>query len=90
MKRATITIPDDLERSLNEYLAEQDAPPSFTALAQVALREYLQKKRLEERGYRPAQGSFHIDPLEEIDEHGEPDVSVNHDAYFHDAYFDKR
>lgn len=90
MKRATVTIPDDLEKALDQYLYEQDAPPSFTTLVQTALREYLQNKRLQERGYRPASGPFHIDPLEEIDEHGEPDVSINHDAYFHDAYFDKR
>ena len=90
MKRTTVTIPDDLEEALSSYLREQDAPPSFTTLVQTALREFLQNRRLQERGYQPAKGPFHIDPLEEIDGNGESDVSINHDAYFHDAYFDKR
>ena len=90
MRRATVTIPDDLEASLEDYLSEQDAPPSFTKLVQAALRDYLLNKRFQERGYQPPQGPFHIDPLEEVDEHGEPDVSINHDAYFRDAYFDKK
>ena len=63
MKRMIVTLPDDLEASLEDYLSEQDAPPSFTKLVQAALREYLQNRRLQERGYRPAQGPFHPEPL---------------------------
>lgn len=82
MKRATITLTDDLERELNEYLSEQDAPPTLTTLVQAALKDYIRQRRLKERGFEPAQGSFWMEPLEEIDDQGEPDVSLNHDFYF--------
>lgn len=82
MKRATVTIPDDLEAQLNTYLAGQDAPPTLTTLMQAALREYLRNKPWRERAYRPPKGPFNIEPIEEQDAHGEPDVSVQHDRYF--------
>ena len=53
MRRATITIPDDLEAQLNAYLAAQEAPPSLAALVQAALRRYLREQRLKERQYQP-------------------------------------
>lgn len=82
MKRATITIPDDLEYKLEAYLEGKDAPPSFTTLVQVALRDYLRNEALRERGYKPATAPFNPQPLEEKDDRGEPDVSIDHDAYF--------
>lgn len=42
MRRATITLPDDLEALLERYLDRLDAPPSLTALVQAALRQYLE------------------------------------------------
>ena len=50
MKRATITIGGDLEKALHTYTSRQEVAPSFTALVQAALREYLEGKapRLEE------------------------------------------
>jgi hypothetical protein len=81
MKRATITIPDDLEAALNRHLSRQDASPSLTAIVQVALRDYLRNAELEARGYRPPSQPFQPCPLEEKDDKGEPDVSINHDAY---------
>jgi len=45
MRRATITLTDDLETELEAYLATQDAPPSLTALVQAALRRYLEEAR---------------------------------------------
>jgi len=45
MRRATITLTDDLETDLEAYLATQDAPPSLTALIQAALRRYLEEAR---------------------------------------------
>lgn len=79
MKRATVTIPDDLERELNAYLQKQDAPPSLTAVMQAALREYLQTQRLRERDYQPARGSIRITPAKQGS--GLSNVSVNHDRY---------
>jgi hypothetical protein len=81
MKRATITIPDDLEAELERYLSEQPAPPSLTAVLQAALRDYLQNAALAARGYRPPSQPFDPSPLEEKDDAGEPDVSMNHDLY---------
>ena len=44
MKRATITIPDDLNRAVEKYIDAHDAPPSLTAVVQAALRHYLSDK----------------------------------------------
>lgn len=82
MRRATVTIPDDLETELDTYLARQDAPPAFTTLVQAALREYLRNEPWRERAYRPPRGTFSIDPIDIEDMRGETDLSVNHDAYF--------
>ncbi len=52
MKRATITLNDELERAVDAYLRDQEARPSLTAVVQAALRQYLS-----ERGYvRAAKG----------------------------------
>lgn len=80
MKRATITLPDDLEDALKEYLNSQDVPLPLTAVAQAALREYLAK-----RGFlssSPAQ-RFGITPAREGS--GTRDVSSEHDRYVAEA-----
>ncbi|MEM7735159.1 MAG: hypothetical protein AAF267_05155 [Deinococcota bacterium] len=41
MRRVTVTLPDDLEHDLGQYLASQPTPPNLTELIQVALRDYL-------------------------------------------------
>ena len=41
MRRATITLTDDLEALLETHLAGVDAPPSLNAVLQAALRSYL-------------------------------------------------
>lgn len=41
MRRASVTIPDDLARQLDEFVASRPASPSFTALVQAALRRFL-------------------------------------------------
>lgn len=46
MKRASMTIPDDLERALEEYRRDAEVPPALAAVMQAALREYLA-----DRGY---------------------------------------
>jgi len=55
MKRATITIPDELETELNLFLAQQDPRPSLTGMIQSALRVYLDERNWKERGYRAPQ-----------------------------------
>jgi len=46
MKRATITMTDELEQAVIAYQQQQEVPPTLTAVAQAALREYIA-----ERGY---------------------------------------
>jgi metal-responsive CopG/Arc/MetJ family transcriptional regulator len=79
MRRATVTIPDDLETELDSYIKAQDAPPSLTGLVEVALRRFLQEKRLESRQYRPARRPFSITPADKGS--GRRDMSVEHDRY---------
>ena len=75
MKRATITLPDDLAVGVDEYLRAQDAPPALTTLMQAALREYLRERGFP-RPFRPLK----ITPAPQGS--GVTDVSVNHDKYF--------
>jgi metal-responsive CopG/Arc/MetJ family transcriptional regulator len=79
MKRATITLPDDLEADLEAYLAAQDAAPSLTGLVEAALRRYLKEKRLEARQHQPAAGPLRITPARRGS--GGADASVQHDRY---------
>ena len=48
MKRASITVTDDLEPALDAYLRGQEVKPSLTRLLQTALREFLTR-----HGYLP-------------------------------------
>jgi hypothetical protein len=82
MRRATITLPDDLEAELAAYLETQDAAPSLTGLVEAALRRYLQEKRLEARQYRPPTGPLRITPADQGS--GVGDVALQHDRYFSD------
>ncbi len=74
MKRATITIPDDLEKAVNLYVRAQDAPPPLTAVVQAALRHYLS-----ERGYFNGGKPLLIRPAARGS--GHRDVSEAHDRY---------
>lgn len=89
MKRATITIPDELEAKLDEYVRRQEVPPALTAVVQTALREFLEKReRFGGREVRPASGPLRITPVKEKDGSGESDVSVNHDKYLAEATYE--
>jgi Arc/MetJ-type ribon-helix-helix transcriptional regulator len=75
MKRATVTIPDDLEKAVDSYVRSQEAPPPLTAVVQAALREYLT-----ERGYlRAKTRPLDITPARKGS--GRRDVSHAHDRY---------
>lgn len=77
MKRATITLPDELEEVLEAYQRSQDVPLPLTVVAQAALREYLAK-----RGFlaSTARRPFGITPARKGS--GTRDVSSDHDRYF--------
>ena len=80
MRRATITIPDDLDAELNVYMKEQDVAPSLTGLVEVALRKFLDEKRFESLQYQPPRSPFRPVPAEKGS--GLHDVSLEHDRYF--------
>ena len=79
MRRATITLPDDLEAELDSFLSTQDLKPSLTGIMETALRRFLQEKSLAIRQYRPPSGPLEITPAEEGS--GLTDVSEQHDRY---------
>ena len=74
MKRATITLPDDIAKAVDDYIEAQEVPPALTTVMQVALRAYLS-----ERGFLRARRSLRIRPNGKS---GRSDVSQNHDLYF--------
>lgn len=74
MKRATITLPDDLARAAERYASAQEAPPALTAIVQAALRRYLT-----ERGFLQERKALRIRPAERGS--GRHDISADHDRY---------
>jgi metal-responsive CopG/Arc/MetJ family transcriptional regulator len=82
MRRATITLPSDLEAEVDDYLATQEPRPSLTALIQSALRRYLAERRLAEREYLPPVGPYESYVAEEGS--GYDDVSEEHDRHLAD------
>lgn len=74
MKRATMTLPDDLAKAMEKYLASQEAPPSLTTVVQAALRQYLG-----ERGFLRTRRTLSITPAGRGS--GRSDVSQLHDRY---------
>jgi Arc/MetJ-type ribon-helix-helix transcriptional regulator len=73
MKRASITLPDDLAKAVDDYVQAQEVPPALTAVVQAALREYLQQ-----RGFLRTYRRLKITPKGNS---GRSDVSQNHDLY---------
>lgn len=74
MKRATVTIPDDLADALESYARDQEARPTLTVIVQSALRQFLSH-----RGYLRPRGPFHITPAKRGS--GLRNVSQEHDRY---------
>ena len=72
MKRATISVPDDLEAAVIAYQRAQGAPPTFTAIAQAALREFLAL-----RGFGETKRVLRITPA--LHGSGRADGSIEHD-----------
>lgn len=44
MRRATVNIPEDLERAMESYREGLDSPPSLADLMRFALAEYLSQR----------------------------------------------
>ena len=79
MRRATITLPDDLNDQLETYLAGQEAPPSLTSIVQAALRRFLAEQQLARWQYQPPNRPLHFTPSPVGS--GRSDVSLDHDRY---------
>ena len=73
MKRATMTLPDELAEAVENYRQAQEASPSLTTVVQTALREYLRERGFI-REYRPLK-------IEPVGHSGRSDISEEHDAY---------
>lgn len=78
MRRATITLPDELEAELEDWLATQPTPPSLTGILQTALRTFLREKKLEALQYRPRTRPLSVTPSPHGS--GHQDTSIHHDA----------
>jgi hypothetical protein len=74
MRRATITIGDDIESTLDAYIRQQDAAPPLTAVMHAALKEFLER-----RGFSSSERRLRITPARKGS--GSRDVSVQHDRY---------
>jgi hypothetical protein len=74
MRRATITIGDEIEAQPDAWMRQQDAAPPLTAVVQAALKEFLAH-----RGFAARSGKLHITPSRKGS--GSHDVSVAHDRY---------
>ena len=75
MRQAIVTLPDRLAADLDVWLEGQDAPPTFAAVVQAALAEYLANHRA---GW-PSQ-TLRITPAQQGS--GLTEVSERHDEYF--------
>ena len=75
MRRATITLPDDLAKAVDNYVKAQDAPPALAAVVQAALRQYLG-----ERGFLYEPRPIRIRVASKGS--GKHDISIKHDKYF--------
>jgi hypothetical protein len=74
MRRATITLPDEIEQALDAYFDDQQIQPALTAVVQAALRDYLA-----ERGYFPSAHPLKVTPAKQGS--GRQDISAAHDRY---------
>lgn len=79
MRRATVTIPDDLEKELDAFLRAQDAAPSLASVLQVALRRFLEERRWAAREFQTPRGPLRVTPATQGS--GSEDGSVEHDRY---------
>jgi hypothetical protein len=74
VKRATITLTDDLEEAIERYVEAHDARPALTAVVQAALRQYLT-----DGGYLRSSKPLRITPARQGS--GRRDASKAHDRY---------
>jgi hypothetical protein len=74
VRRATVTISDELESNLDAYIRQQEAAPPLTAVVHAALKEYLAR-----RGFAPGRRKLRITPASKGS--GVRDACIEHDRY---------
>jgi hypothetical protein len=74
MRRATVTITDEIQANLEAFIRQQDVSPPLTAILQAALQEFLAR-----RGFLPGAKKLRITPATKGS--GAKDVSVDHDRH---------
>ncbi len=74
MRRATVTISDEIEANLDAYIRQQEVSPPLTAIMHVALQEFLAR-----RGFALGARKLSVTPAKKGS--GAQDVSVDHDRY---------
>ena len=80
MSSVTYTVPDDLEPELDVVVRERNVSP--LEVIDTALRKYLLELQQEQTSHEPDEFvPFWMPVIPEKDDHGEPDVSINHDHY---------
>jgi hypothetical protein len=89
MSSATISIPDELQPELDELARERNVTP--TEVLEAAVRNFLLESQKERKAdadedFKP----FWVPVLEEKDEFGEPDVSINHDYYLAEDLYQRK
>jgi hypothetical protein len=72
MRRATITLPDEMQIAVEAYIRAQEATPTLNAVVQAALREFL-----DARGFLAPREPFWLTPAEHGS--GHRDTSRDHD-----------
>ena len=77
MKRSTISLPDDLEAKVVEFLAQQEPEPSLTSLVQAALRRYLDEMEWSRRRFTLPTQPLEVTPA--VPGSGHADSSEQHD-----------
>jgi Arc/MetJ-type ribon-helix-helix transcriptional regulator len=78
MREATITLPDELDSKLEEYLARTEPRPSLSEVVQTALSRFLEDARVS--ATRSPRRPVRITPAERGSGHS--DISRNHDRHF--------
>lgn len=89
MSSATYTIPDDLEPELDEVARERNVTPA--EVIDAAVRKYLSERRQERSTIESEEFvPFWLPVVPEADDHGEPDVSINHDYYLAEDLYQRK
>lgn len=78
MRRATITLTDEIEERLERFLSDREPRPSLAAVLQAALTNYLDHEAWQARSFRPARGALRVSSAREGS--GHEDTSLQHDT----------